>query len=122
MTAASASERLDTTKHALRRLAGRLLPADVVHRRKLGFPTPLDDWLGNGMMDFAREVLLDRRARERGIFDPQAIEDLLSRPQHLPYDFYGKKVWMLTNVELWLRELIDEQQTTSSGVEPAQLL
>ena len=28
----------------------------------------------------------------------------LNNPQNLPYDFYGKKVWMLMNIELWFRQ------------------
>ena len=106
-TAARASECLDETKWALRQVAGRVLPPDLAVRKKLGFPTPLDGWLHEGMLGFAREVLLDPAARSRGLFDPTAVEAFLARPQVLDFDFYGKKVWMLLNVELWLREVID---------------
>jgi len=109
VTAASASERLDTTKWALRRVGARVLPPETAGRPKLGFPTPLDRWLRDGMLDFAREILLDRRSRERGLFDPAELARLLARPQPLPYDFYGKKVWMLVNVELWFREVVDRR-------------
>lgn len=106
-TAARASEWLDTNKYLLRRLGGRVLPHTISERRKLGFPTPLDGWLREGLMDSVREVLLDRTTRERGVFDHAALSRLLAAAQNLPYDFYGKKVWMLTNVELWFREFID---------------
>jgi len=109
VTAATASERLDTTKWALRRVGARVLPPETAGRPKLGFPTPLDRWLRDGMLDFAREILLDRRSRERGLFDPAELARLLARPQPLPYDFYGKKVWMLVNVELWFREVVDRR-------------
>jgi asparagine synthase (glutamine-hydrolysing) len=109
VTAANASERLDTPKWALRRVGAQLLPPEVAGRAKLGFPTPLDRWLGEGMLGFARDVLLDRRSRDRGIFDPVALAKLLADRQRLPYDFYGKKIWMLTNVELWFREVFDRR-------------
>jgi asparagine synthase (glutamine-hydrolysing) len=35
------------------------------------------------------------------------VEDLLLNPQQLAYDFYGKRIWMLLNVELWFRAQID---------------
>ncbi len=121
-TAAQVSERLDTNKYLLRRLGSRLLPDNISRRRKLGFPTPLDGWLRDGLMDSARELLLDKRTRERGVFDQQAVARLLASAQHLPYDFYGKKVWMLMNVELWFREFIDAQPRPQTIPEPDTIL
>jgi asparagine synthase (glutamine-hydrolysing) len=112
-TSHQATEWLDTNKVMLRRIAARLVPAEIANRKKLGFPTPLDQWMGSEMMPLARDLLLDRTARERGIFRPEQIEALLSNPQALPYDFYGKKVWMLMNVELWFREVIGRPQRSS---------
>jgi len=106
-TAGRSSEWLDTNKYLLRKLGSGLLPNGISHRKKLGFPTPLDGWFRNGLMDSARDLLLDKTTRERGIFDQAALAQLLASAQNLPYDSYGKKVWMLMNVELWFREFID---------------
>lgn len=103
----AASEALDTTKTLLRSLATRYLPHGLTSRNKMGFPTPLDDWMRDGMLDQAREILLDPVSARRGIFDRKAMEGFLSNPQNLDYDFYGKKVWMYMNVELWLQEVVD---------------
>jgi len=97
------SEWLDTNKYLLRKLGSRLLPDKIAFRKKLGFPTPLDKWFEKGMIDFAKEILLDNMTHSRGIFDIAKIEQYLNNQQNLPYDFYGKKVWMLTNIELWFR-------------------
>jgi asparagine synthase (glutamine-hydrolysing) len=116
-TAARASEWLDTNKYLLRQLGSRYLPDAISERKKLGFPTPLDQWLRGGLMQSARDLLLDKTTRERGVFDQKALAKMLAASQHLPYDFYGKKIWMLMNVELWFREFIDAQpQTESSAV------
>ena len=116
-TAARASEWLDTNKYLLRQLGSRYLPQAISQRKKLGFPTPLDQWLRGGLMQSARDLLLDKTSRERGVFDQKALARLLAESQHLPYDFYGKKIWMLMNVELWFREFIDAQpQHESSAV------
>lgn len=106
-SAARASEWLDTNKYLLRRLGSRYLPATISQRRKLGFPTPLDQWLQTGLLQSARDLLLDKTSRERGLFEHSAVARLLDRQQQLPYDFYGKKIWMMMNVELWFREFID---------------
>ncbi len=106
----TASEHLDETKHLLRQLGRTLLPPEIASRRKLGFPVPLDAWMGSGLVETARDILLDDRCRRRGLFDPRRLEDLLARPQLLDFDFWGKKVWMLMNVELWFREFIDSHE------------
>ncbi|MCM2453287.1 asparagine synthase (glutamine-hydrolyzing) [Agrobacterium vitis] len=102
-----ASEKLDQTKYLLRQHARTLLPEHLANRKKLGFPTPLDDWLKSGLLEEAKSILLDKSAFERGIFERKALEQILQNPQQLDYDFYGKKVWMLMNVELWFQRVMD---------------
>ncbi|MFT2711295.1 MULTISPECIES: asparagine synthase (glutamine-hydrolyzing) [Clavibacter] len=101
-----ASETLDTTKTVLRRVADRYLPGTLTSRKKMGFPTPLDDWMRDGMLVRAREVLLDGATQRDGLFDRRAMEEFLRRPQDLDHDFYGKKVWMYMNVAIWMQEVV----------------
>jgi hypothetical protein len=57
-------------------------------------------------MRIARDVLLDRRAAERGLFEPAAVEQLLAR--HARGDVpAGDTIWSLLNLELWYRTAID---------------
>ena len=99
-----ASEWLDTNKYLLRRVGSLILPDTIASRKKLGFPTPLDLWLKNGMLDYAKEILLDDMSIRRGLFDRNELEKYMNSNQELPYDFFGKKIWMLTNIELWFRD------------------
>jgi asparagine synthase (glutamine-hydrolysing) len=101
------SENLDNSKYILRKLGLKTLPKEIVSRRKKGFPVPLDDWANNGMIENAKEILLDDKTRSRGIFRHSQLEKMLNNNQRLDYDFWGKKVWMLMNVEMWYREFID---------------
>ena len=59
------------------------------------------------MIKDAKEILLDDRTKNRGIFRIAQLEKLLNNRQSLDYDFWGKKIWMLMNVEIWFREFID---------------
>ncbi|MEA3000373.1 MAG: hypothetical protein QOK17_2206 [Sphingomonadales bacterium] len=102
-----ASEVLDITKYLLRKLADERLPREISRRRKLGFPAPLDAWLGGPLRCKAREVLLDEVTRRRGLFNMPALERLLCKAPSSKYDFHGKRVWMLMNIELWFRTQID---------------
>jgi asparagine synthase (glutamine-hydrolysing) len=95
-----------TTKRILRAAAANLLPREILERPKMGFPVPFADWMRGPSMRIARDVLLDRRAAERGLFEPAAIERLLAR--HAAGEApAGDTIWSLLNLELWYRTAID---------------
>ena len=56
-----------TTKRILREAVQGLLPESILTRPKMGFPVPFAGWMRGGWNGVARDVLLDRRSRERGI-------------------------------------------------------
>jgi asparagine synthase (glutamine-hydrolysing) len=94
-----------TTKLILREVAKPLLPEKILTRRKQGFGLPVDRWMREDLASMSRDVLLDQRARERGIFDPTAIEALLQ--QHQRGEPRGDQIWALMMLELWYRAFID---------------
>jgi asparagine synthase (glutamine-hydrolysing) len=95
-----------TTKRILRDAVADVVPRTILTRAKAGFPVPFGRWLQGGWDAVAREVLLDRRARERDVLAPAAVERLLdaaSRGVHGSAD----AVWSVLNLELWYRTFID---------------
>ncbi|HKT78596.1 MAG TPA: asparagine synthase (glutamine-hydrolyzing) [Vicinamibacterales bacterium] len=97
-----------TTKRILRESMKGVLPAEILNRPKMGFPVPFSRWTRGRWNDAAREVLLDRQTRERGVFDPQAIDSLVSDHAAGRTDA-GDRIWSLLNLELWHRTFIDRQ-------------
>jgi asparagine synthase (glutamine-hydrolysing) len=94
-----------TTKRILREVAKPLLPEKILTRPKQGFGLPVNRWMRNDLAAMSRDVLLDQSARERGIFDPAAIEGLLQR--HQRGEPRGDQIWALMMLELWYRAFID---------------
>ena len=95
-----------TTKRILRDAVADVVPRTILTRPKAGFPLPFGRWLQAGWDAVAREVLLDRRARERDVLAPAGVERLLdaaSRGVHGSAD----AVWSLLNLELWYRTFLD---------------
>lgn len=117
MNSFKASEYLDSNKYILRKFSEKLIPTEIAKRKKLGFPVPLDAWIKQGMVDHAKEILLDPVCISRGIFKKDKLEQLLNNQQHLEYDFWGKKIWMLMNVEMWFKEFIDQPLTISEAID-----
>jgi len=95
-----------TTKRILREAMKGLLPTSILERPKLGFPVPFGNWTRGAWNDVARSVLLDRRSRERGIIDADAIDRTLRDHAQGRIDA-GDRIWSLLNLELWYRTFID---------------
>ena len=90
-------------KGLMRRAAGPHLPAEILARTdKMGFPVPLQHWARGRARDFVRDVLLSRRARERGLFDPRALETLIDSEAE-----FGRALWGALQLELWHQTMID---------------
>jgi asparagine synthase (glutamine-hydrolysing) len=84
-------------------VVGDRLPASVLQRKdKMGFPVPLHLWARGRSRAFFADVLLSRRARERGITDPAQVERLIGTESA-----FGRGLWGLLNLELWYRSFVD---------------
>lgn len=94
-----------TTKWILRELAYRLVPRNLVDRPKRGFAIPRADWLRGPLNTAARDLLLDRTARERGWFDSSVVERLIV--QHESGRDTDALIWPLLMVEVWARRWLD---------------
>ncbi|MFN8587795.1 MAG: asparagine synthase (glutamine-hydrolyzing) [Candidatus Eisenbacteria bacterium] len=96
----------DVTKWALKETARTLLPPDILQRGKQGFGVPLERWFGNDFGRLAREVLLDRRCRERGWLDAGGVEAVLAG-KSAREDKHARQVFTLVCLELWAQTWLD---------------
>jgi asparagine synthase (glutamine-hydrolysing) len=108
-----------TTKRILREAVRGVVPDTILTRPKMGFPVPFAGWAAGDWNSVARDVLLDRRARERGVTDPAAVAQLLDEHQRGTVRG-GDTIWALLNLELWYRTFIDGDgvQTLPSPAAP----
>jgi asparagine synthase (glutamine-hydrolysing) len=95
-----------TTKRILREAVRGVLPTSILTRPKMGFPVPFANWMRGTWSHAASDVLLDRRARERGIVQPAAVAALLDAHRE-GRRAAGDAIWALLNLELWFRTFID---------------
>jgi asparagine synthase (glutamine-hydrolysing) len=95
-----------TTKRILREAVKDLIPETILTRPKMGFPVPFANWVKGRWNGVAREVLTDRRTRERGVINSAAASQLLDDHRR-GRCAGGDVVWALLNLELWYRTFID---------------
>jgi asparagine synthase (glutamine-hydrolysing) len=92
-------------KHILKKAAERVIPREVIYRPKGYFPVPALKYLRGEYLALARDALTSTRARERGLFRNEYVEELLSRPEDHMTPLGGSKLWQLAVLELWLQGL-----------------
>lgn len=89
-------------KVALRRALRGWVPDAVIDAPKRGFQPPLALWFRTELREFAREVLLDPVARDRGYFRDEAVRGLLDDHEAGRAD-HSQGIWTLLIFELWHR-------------------
>jgi asparagine synthase (glutamine-hydrolysing) len=94
------------TKTLLKKIAAKLVPDEVIYRRKMGFGVPVGRWLRNEMKDFLYEVLLSEKSLNRGIFKPAVVKNLIERHVSGKEDL-NFPIWTLLMLELWFQRFID---------------
>ncbi len=92
-------------KYLLRRAMKDLIPTAILNRPKMGFGIPLEYWMRHDLRPMVGDLLLDRTARERGLFAPGYVATLVDGLDRRGANVYG--LWTLLILELWFREFID---------------
>jgi asparagine synthase (glutamine-hydrolysing) len=84
----------------------KLLPASILKRPKMGFPVPIQHWLRGTFFNLGKHVLTSESARQRGLFNPDYVDQLLREHQQGQRD-HGERLWFLLNFEIWQRIFLD---------------
>jgi asparagine synthase (glutamine-hydrolysing) len=90
-------------KGVLKQAARRVIPAEVIDRPKGYFPVPALTHLEGGFLDRVREALSAPAAKERGLFRPGAVDQLLAAPNSALTPLGGNPLWQLALLEMWLQ-------------------
>jgi asparagine synthase (glutamine-hydrolysing) len=93
-------------KYILKRAAEKILPRDVVWRKKAGFGAPIRAWLRGPLMPLVKELLSETEVRRRGLFRPAEVSRIVASNLSGRED-YSLQVFQLLTLELWQRTFMD---------------
>jgi asparagine synthase (glutamine-hydrolysing) len=96
-------------KYILKRAAEKLLPRDVVWRKKAGFGAPIRSWLRGPLRPLVEDLLSEETVRRRGLFRPQEVQRVIAANLSGRED-YNLQVFQLMTLELFNRIFIDKKQ------------
>ncbi len=108
-------------KYLLKKAAADLLPAEILARSKQGFGVPLKHWFRGDLTGYAFDLLDSQRARQRGIFNPQYIHNLLKSHASTNLVNHSNAIWALLCLELWFQVYMDEPPALFEWHSPTQI-
>jgi len=76
----------------------------ISDRKHRGY-TNYDTWMRTALRSWVEEILLSKRAMERGYFNPSFIHRLVS--SHMAGKNHSRELGMLLSIELWHRQFLD---------------
>jgi asparagine synthase (glutamine-hydrolysing) len=94
-----------TMKQVLKDAVRPWLPESILNRKdKMGFPTPLNEWLKNEARDFAHDLFSTTQAQTRELVDNKSVLEGLNNESK-----FGRKAWGLLCLELWQQRFHDRE-------------
>ncbi len=109
-------------KYIVKKAAEGLLPHQIVYRKKMGFPTPITQWLRDAAAAPMLDSLLDRGGFLAEYLELEEIGSLIERHRAGTLDATDR-LWRLLNLQLWgdlyftgRRERVWESAASERGV------
>jgi asparagine synthase (glutamine-hydrolysing) len=97
---------LPATKHIFRKAMRGVLPGEVLRQPKAGFAAPTDYWLANDLREMTDDLLSHDRIRSRGLFRPEAVQQLVAEHRSGRQD-WAMQIWQFLTLELWMQNFLD---------------
>jgi asparagine synthase (glutamine-hydrolysing) len=94
------------TKSLLKKAAAKLVPREVIYRRKMGFGVPVGNWFRGEIKNFVRDILLSEKSLNRGIAKREIVETYVKEHTEAERD-HTFQIWTLLMLELWFQKFID---------------
>jgi asparagine synthase (glutamine-hydrolysing) len=95
-----------TLKHLMKQALADQLPADILHRKKRGFGTPMGAWLKRELAPVLRELLSPAVVRQRGLFKAEVVSGIVADHEANRADGTDALLSLL-NLEIWSRVYLD---------------
>jgi len=96
----TAKIRRGQSKWLLRQLLYRYVPRELIERPKMGFSSPLGEWLRGPLRDWSEALLSEQRLREGGLFDTAYVRRYWS--EHLSgHRNWQYLLWGVLMFEAW---------------------
>ncbi len=98
-------------KHILKEVAARLLPSEILNRRKQGFGVPLAAWFRGNLRELFADTLLSTASVTRDYFQQAFVRRLVDEHLSGRRD-HSLRLWLLVVFERWHRQYVARRPGT----------
>lgn len=92
-------------KHVLKQTYRKILPDEILHRKKMGFSVPLADWLKGELKDFAGRNLFSHDSGLSRFFHMAPVKRIWEEHQGGIRN-HASPLWTLLMFELWHKKFM----------------
>jgi asparagine synthase (glutamine-hydrolysing) len=103
-------------KYIFKQAVKSVVPEAVLTRKKQGFGLPIRHWLNHELRDCLQDTLSVSSLKNRGLFDPGAVQTLIERDRTRQIDATFL-IFSLMSIELWCRQFLDKSYSTIQSKE-----
>lgn len=93
------------TKCLLKKAVSRILPPDIINRKKIGFNVPLGLWFQGELNDFMRDELSENKLKNSGFFSHKTVQMIIDEHNSGNKDF-SLHIWALLVFQVWYDEYV----------------
>ena len=101
------------SKHIFKHVARKWLPMEITERKKVGFDSPVGQWLKEELREFLLTFLSAENLKRSGLLDPDTVSMLIGDHLSGRRD-YSLQLWSLMALETWYRMYIEDGVTDAS--------
>jgi asparagine synthase (glutamine-hydrolysing) len=112
VTSLPASYRLKgmRNKHIFKEIAQQWLPSQIVNRKKVGFESPIGQWIKDQLRSFVQEFLSQENVERSGLLNYDGVVRVLNDHFSGRRDF-ALQIWSILALECWYRMYIEDEVT-----------
>ena len=89
-------------KFVFKKSMERLLPREIIYRKKAGFPTPIARWMARDLRKPIAEIICESGASDHGYFDRKLVNRLFK--EHVEgRENHERLLFPILNFDLWYR-------------------
>ncbi|MCW5517989.1 asparagine synthase (glutamine-hydrolyzing) [Muriicola sp. Z0-33] len=95
------------SKSILKKAAEKVLPKEIIYRKKASFGAPIRSWIANDLRSMVDELLSEENINKRGFLNYSVVKQMIESDRRGDED-KAYQIYQLLTLELWCREYLDK--------------
>jgi len=90
-------------KYLLKKAAEKILPKEIIYRKKKGFSIPLAVWFRDSLKEYVKEILNEQNLKDTGMINRKYVERIIEEHGSGKTN-HDEKIYMLISFVIWYKK------------------